>query len=114
MLAIVALLVFLAVCLLAIRYGYDSREGFRSKEEELARLGVSWDDLADPQFIPFLARERRQQFLAEGRQPTLAGQATSKSVRYRLARRLYALADRIDAGAVEARAVRAQQNGSAA
>jgi hypothetical protein len=114
MVAIVALLVFLAVCLLALRYGYDSRDGFRSKEEELARLGVSWDDLADPQFIPFFARERRQQLLAEGRKATLAGQAASGSVRAALARRLYALADRVDAGAVEARAARVQRDGSAA
>lgn len=40
--------VLLVLWVLAIRYGYDSRDGIRSKEQELAAHGVSWRDLAAP------------------------------------------------------------------
>jgi hypothetical protein len=39
---IVALVVFVLV--VATRYGYDSRESVRSKEQELASHGMSWAD----------------------------------------------------------------------
>lgn len=44
----IAAAVLLALWVLAIRYGYDSRDGIRSKEQELAAYGVSWRDLAAP------------------------------------------------------------------
>ena len=37
---------FVLLPLLAVRFGYDSREGLRSKEEELASCGLTWHDLA--------------------------------------------------------------------
>ena len=40
--------VLLVLWVLAIRYGYDSRDGICSKEQELAAYGVSWRDLAAP------------------------------------------------------------------
>ena len=41
---VIALLATLWV--LALRYGYDSRDGARSKDQELASYGMSWRDLA--------------------------------------------------------------------
>ncbi|MBA2446444.1 MAG: hypothetical protein H0V51_00270 [Chloroflexi bacterium] len=37
--------ILLALWILAVRYGYDSRDGVRSKEQDLAAYGVSWRDL---------------------------------------------------------------------
>ncbi len=39
------LTLFVAFGLLAIRHGYDSRDGVRSKEEELASYGITWSEL---------------------------------------------------------------------
>ena len=39
--------VLLALWILAVRYGYDSRDGMRSKEQEPASYGVHWRDLAE-------------------------------------------------------------------
>ena len=33
---------------LAVRYGYDSRDTYRSKEEELALCGLRWERDAQP------------------------------------------------------------------
>jgi hypothetical protein len=38
-----ALLVLVLLDLLALRFGYDTRETSPSKEHDLARLGVTWD-----------------------------------------------------------------------
>ena len=34
---------FILLALLALRYGYDSRSNFQSKEQELASFGMVWD-----------------------------------------------------------------------
>ena len=47
-----------AVWVLAVWYGHDTRDVVRSKEQDLASSGVVWDQLIDPQAIPLLARER--------------------------------------------------------
>lgn len=47
--AFTALVVFAIV---ALRFGRDSREGFRSSEHELAGYGVTWDDLGPSDFVP--------------------------------------------------------------
>lgn len=39
------LTLFVAFGLLATRYGYDSRDGARSREQELASYGVVWPEL---------------------------------------------------------------------
>ena len=41
-----AVVILLALWVLAARYGYDSRDGMRSKEEDLASYGITWRDLA--------------------------------------------------------------------
>ena len=41
----------IALGMLSIRFGYDSRSGPRSKEEELAAYGMSWEDLR-PRHLP--------------------------------------------------------------
>ena len=97
MIVILAILGLIVLGFLAIRYGYDSRDGIRSKEEQLAASGVTWDDLVDHSVVGLLARERRAQLLAERRRfahPGPIGAPTS--LRVGLARRLRALADRID------------------
>jgi hypothetical protein len=43
-----ALIVVVALVALAVAaecWGYDSRDGIRSKEQELATRGITWDDL---------------------------------------------------------------------
>lgn len=40
-----AVLILLALWALAARYGYDSRDGLRSKEQELASYGVTWPEV---------------------------------------------------------------------
>ena len=45
-LAIAGLVIF---AVLAVRYGYDSREGIYSKEQELASYGLTWDELLHQQ-----------------------------------------------------------------
>ena len=40
-------LLLLALAVLAVRYGYDSRAGLRSAEHRLASYGYAWADLAD-------------------------------------------------------------------
>ena len=42
----IATAVLLVLWILALRYGYDSRDSMRSKEQQLAAYGVSWRDLA--------------------------------------------------------------------
>jgi hypothetical protein len=40
------LLIVLALCLLGLlagRYGYDSRGSLRSREEDAARVGMTWE-----------------------------------------------------------------------
>lgn len=59
--------------LLALRFGYDSRDGFRSDEQVMATLGFTWDSQ------PHEPHQRR-------RQPAHA-------LRHRLAAGLTALAD---------------------
>ena len=54
----VAILVVLAV--LALRFGYDSRDGIPTEERKLARRGTTWDDLhADSPPDRRRARQRR-------------------------------------------------------
>lgn len=78
----VLLLILLAV--LAVRFGYDSREGIQSKEAELARLGMNWPGgLPIPLVRPVRFRRR---------------------VRRLLARQLLALADWLSPGVPAARA----------
>lgn len=46
--AIMALVLLVALGSASLRWGYDSRDGLRSKEQELAVYGVTWKDLHDP------------------------------------------------------------------
>jgi hypothetical protein len=48
---VIAVLALIALGMLSIRFGYDSRSGPRSKEEELAAYGMSWEDLG-PGHLP--------------------------------------------------------------
>ena len=41
--AIIILALVVGVGILAVRYGADSREGLRSKEQELAACGMRWE-----------------------------------------------------------------------
>jgi hypothetical protein len=41
---LIVLALFVALALLAVRYGADSRDGIRSKEHDLALRGVAWRD----------------------------------------------------------------------
>lgn len=43
---LIAFLALVALGLLAARFGYDSRDGYRSHEHELASYGMTWDELA--------------------------------------------------------------------
>ena len=47
--AIVAVAALVALGVLALRFGVDSRDGFRGKDQELASYGVSWSDLTRDQ-----------------------------------------------------------------
>ena len=44
MAVIIIALIVLILLVLAPQYGYDSRESARSKEEEMASYGMSWDE----------------------------------------------------------------------
>lgn len=55
-LAISGLIVFVV---LAVRYGYDSREGIYSKEQELASYGLTWDELVHQQELAEEINEAR-------------------------------------------------------
>ena len=85
-----------AVWVLAVRYGHDSRDGARSKEQDLASYGVVWDDLIDPQALPFLARERHAELLDHRRVPTEPDGEPRSPLRAGLARRLRSFADRLE------------------
>jgi hypothetical protein len=99
---LIALLVFVGLYLLAVRFGYDSREGSYSKEQELASYGVTWDELPDASAWHAGAAQPRHINGA----PTLgasAGQAPGSTqqlerapLRNRLAALLLGAADRID------------------
>jgi hypothetical protein len=39
---------FIVLAAAAARWGHDSREGVRSKEQDLAASGIAWPDRADP------------------------------------------------------------------
>ena len=52
--AIAIVLALVALGMLSMRFGYDSRGGARSKEEELASLGMTWGKVAAP---PSLSRQ---------------------------------------------------------
>lgn len=41
---IIILVPFIALAVLSLLWGYDSRETSRSKEEELASYGMTWPD----------------------------------------------------------------------
>jgi hypothetical protein len=41
------LALFVALAILSLRYGVDSRDGLRSKEHDLAARGVTWTDPTD-------------------------------------------------------------------
>jgi hypothetical protein len=68
-------LILIVLAILAVRFGYDSRDGFQSNEEQLARLGMSWGNGLP---IPLVRRRRR--------------------VRRALARALFALAEWLSPG----------------
>ncbi len=42
---LIAIALLAAVALLASRCGHDSRDGFESKERNLASYGMTWDDI---------------------------------------------------------------------
>ncbi len=42
---LIAIALLAAVALLASRFGHDSRDGFESKERNLASYGMTWDDI---------------------------------------------------------------------
>jgi hypothetical protein len=104
-LVVVALLCALAV--LAARWGVDSRESLRSKEEELAALGLTWGPPAPPLagmqrwhagFELDLAAVRLAEDQRRAELARLARQAEGRGRRVRghLARVLTALADWLD------------------
>jgi hypothetical protein len=50
MVGIILFLIFLALTVLALFFGHDSRESVRSKEAQFASLGMSWvEDQVDQQ-----------------------------------------------------------------
>jgi hypothetical protein len=104
--AIVVIAVIVALWVLAVRYGYDSREYPHSKEQQLAAYGVTWDHLADPQSLSVLASERAAELRGQraGLSPTAAA---GRPFRVSLARHLRSLADRLEPAARERRHVHA-------
>ncbi len=56
--AFLAALAILAT--LASRFGVDSRDGYRGKEQELAAYGVTWADLAHEQELASELRHPRR------------------------------------------------------
>jgi hypothetical protein len=44
--AIVIVFVLIALGVLSMRFGHDSRDGLRGREEELASLGMTWGKVA--------------------------------------------------------------------
>ena len=85
-----------AVWVLAVRYGHDSHDVARSKEQDLASYGVVWDQLVDPQALPLLARERQAELLAPRHVAAGPAGETRSPLRAGLARRLRSLADRLE------------------
>jgi hypothetical protein len=77
----------IALCVLALRFGYDSRSNFQSKEEELASFGMSWD-------APALhaADLRREAALAHQVRLALAARPRRSALRRTTAQGLRALA----------------------
>lgn len=59
MIALVAIALLAALWVLMVRHGHDSRDGLRSKEQDLASYGVTWHEPADPWALPLLAHERQ-------------------------------------------------------
>ena len=104
--AVVVIAALVVLWLLMIRFGHDSRDRLYSEEERLAARGFLWEDLADPGWLPFLARERQAELLgsAPRAQPPRGSPAADPRTtpaaagRARLARQLRGLADRIEAG----------------
>ena len=45
---LVILSLFIGLAILAVRYGYDSRDRLRSAEELLGTQGLAWGSRADP------------------------------------------------------------------
>jgi hypothetical protein len=43
--ALIVALALVALAILSLRFGWDSRDGIRSREHELARQGMTWDTL---------------------------------------------------------------------
>ena len=77
---------FILLALLALRYGYDSRSNYQSKEEELASFGMVWD--ASALRAADLRREALQaRQVAEVRNSTRARHRMSRPTRVRAARR---------------------------
>ena len=44
--AIAIVFAFIALGVLSIRFGHDSRDGLRGREEDLASFGMTWGDVA--------------------------------------------------------------------
>ena len=44
--AIAIVFAFIALGVLSIRFGHDSRDGLRGREEELASSGMTWGEVA--------------------------------------------------------------------
>lgn len=70
---IIILALFVALGLLAIRYGYDSRAGMHSKEESFASFGITWQEPADELQAQELAGE-----MQAARQRRLVNNRTDK------------------------------------
>jgi len=71
-----SVLMLIVFAVLAVRYGYDSREGMQSKEHELACFGMQWPEFRGMPVV------RRVQAISRRRRARRA-----------LARKLLALAD---------------------
>lgn len=95
MITVFTIALLAALWVLALRHGYDSREGLRSKEQDLASYGVTWLELADPHGHVLMARERQAELRAT---PATLPSGGTRPAPWRagLARCLRALADRLE------------------
>jgi hypothetical protein len=71
---LVLVILLVAVGLLALRFGYDSRESAYSKEADLAQLGISCSDAT-----PALTKVDEREPQPEGGRPRLVRTASSAS-----------------------------------
>ncbi len=76
--AILILVLFVGLAFLSIRYGHDSRDGFGSKEQELASYGVTWSELARQRELAAEMDAARRERRAYG--PAAAPQAQAQAI----------------------------------